>query len=179
MIELINSIDIATMEFVQNNLHNPIMDKVMIFITSLGDAGFIWILIALGLLINKKYRKVGITLLVALVLGVILGNGILKNIIERSRPFINMEGINLLIKAPTSYSFPSGHTTSSFAAALVLSMNFKNKTVYIFILAALIAFSRVYLGVHFPTDIIAGIILGLSCGYIAIFIGKKISQRNV
>ena len=178
MMELINSFDSGVIEFIQNNLHNPIMDKVMIFITGLGDAGFIWILIGLALLINKKYRRVGIMVLGALALGSILGEGLLKNIIQRDRPFINMEGIKMLINAPTTYSFPSGHTTSSFAAAGVLAMNFKNKSIYIFALATLIAFSRIYLGVHFPTDIIAAIILGLSCSYISLLAGKKIEVKN-
>ena len=178
MIELINSFDIGVMKFIQNNLSNPILDKVMIFITGLGDTGFIWILIGLVLLINKKYKKIGIMVLVALALGSIFGEIILKNIIERHRPFISIEGINLLIDAPTSYSFPSGHTTSSFAATFVLARNFKKKSIYIFTLATLIAFSRIYLGVHFPTDIIAGVILGLSCGYISIFVNRKIEKAS-
>ena len=178
MIELINVFDIGVIEFIQNNLHNPTMDKIMILITGLGDAGLIWILIGLALLISKKYRKVGFMVLGALALGAIIGEGILKNIIQRDRPFVSIEGIDMLIKAPTSYSFPSGHTTSSFAAAGVLSINFKNKSIYIFTLAMLIGFSRIYLGVHFPTDIFAAIILGLSCSYLSVFIGRKISAEK-
>lgn len=151
----------------------------MIAITMLGDSGIIWILISLVLLMSNRYRKVGFMVLGALALGSILGEVIIKNIVQRDRPFIVMEGIDMLIKAPTSYSFPSGHTTSSFAAAGVLSINFKNKSIYIFALASLIAFSRIYLGVHFPTDIIVGIILGLSCAYTSVFIGRKIYYKKV
>lgn len=179
MIELISSFDTTVIEFIQNNLHNYIMDNVMVFITKLGDAGFVWIIIGLLLILSKKYRKVGFMVLGALALGSILGEGLIKNIVQRDRPFISLEGIDLLIKAPTSYSFPSGHTTSSFAAAGVLAMSFKNKSVYIFILAGLIAFSRLYLGVHFPTDIIIGILLGLSCSFIALFIGEKFGGGNI
>lgn len=178
MPEIINIFDVGIVEFIQKNLHNPIMDKIMIFITGLGDGGFIWILIGLALLISKKYRKVGFMVLGAIALGAILGEGILKNIIKRDRPFISIEGIDMLIKAPTSYSFPSGHTISSFSAAGVLSINFKNKSIYIFTLAVLIGFSRIYLGVHFPIDIIAAIILGLSCSYISLFIGRKIPYKK-
>lgn len=178
MIELIKVFDVGIIELIQNNLHSPIINKVMIFITGLGDSGAIWILIGLAFLINKEYRKIGFMILVALALGSILGEGIIKNIIQRDRPFISMEGIDMLIKAPTSYSFPSGHTTSSFAAAGVILINFKNKSIYAFILAGLIAFSRIYLGVHFPTDIIAGIVLGLSCSYVSVFIVKRIYREN-
>lgn len=179
MIELISVFDRGLIEFIQNNLHNPIMDKVMVFITTLGDAGLIWILMGIALLINKKYRKVGFMVLGALALGSILGEGIIKNIVQRDRPFISMEGIDMLIKAPTSYSFPSGHTTSSFAAAGVIAINFKNKSVYVFTLAVLIAISRIYLGVHFPTDIISGIVLGLSCAYVSVFIIERIYNKKL
>ncbi|MGL5354116.1 MAG: phosphatase PAP2 family protein, partial [Clostridium sp.] len=131
-----------------------------------------------SLAISRKYRKVGFMVLGALALGLILGEGILKNIIQRDRPFINMDGIDNIIKAPTSYSFPSGHTTASFAAAGVLAMNFRNKSFYIFTVAILIAFSRLYLGVHFPTDIISGIILGLMCAYISLLIGKRFKEEK-
>lgn len=178
MIELINSFDKSVIEFIQNNLHSPIMDKIMVFITTLGDTGLIWIIIGLALVISNKYRKVGFMVLGALLLGSILGEGIIKNIVQRDRPFINMDGIDMLINTPITYSFPSGHTTSSFAAAGVLAISFKNKSVYVFVLAGLIAFSRLYLGVHFPTDIIAGIILGLSCSFISVFIGRKILGNN-
>lgn len=173
MLDIINLFDTVVIEFIQNNLHNSSMDKIMIFITKLADKGFIWILIGLGLLINRKYRKVGFMVLGAVMLGAIIGEGILKNIIQRDRPFISIEGIELLIKAPTTYSFPSGHTTSSFAAAGVIAINFKNKSSYIFILAILIGFSRIYLGVHFPTDIITGIILGICCSYVSILMGTN------
>lgn len=178
MIELINSFDKSVIEFIQNNLHSPIMDKIMVFITTLGDTGLIWIIIGLALVISNKYRKVGFMVLGALLLGSILGEGIIKNIVQRDRPFINMDGIDMLINTPITYSFPSGHTTSSFAAAGVLAISFKNKSVYVFVLAGLIAFSRLYLGVHFPTDIIVGIILGLSCSFISVFVGRKILGNN-
>lgn len=179
MIEVINTFDKEVIMFIQNNLHSNFMDNIMVLITSMGDAGLIWILMGISLAISKKYRKVGFMVLGALILGLILGEGILKNIIQRDRPFIDLEGINMIIKAPTSYSFPSGHTTSSFAAAGVIAMNFKNKSIYVFTLAILIALSRLYLGVHYPTDIIAGIILGLTCSYTAMFIGNKFKSEKV
>ncbi|MGL5086461.1 MAG: phosphatase PAP2 family protein [Clostridium sp.] len=179
MIENITSIDKEIIMFIQNNLHSDIMDWIMVVITSLGDAGLIWILMGLGLAITKKYRRVGYLVLGALLLGLILGEVILKNIIQRDRPFMIIEGIDSIIKAPTSYSFPSGHTTASFAAAGVLASSFRKKSIFIFMGASLIAISRIYLGVHFPTDIIAGIILGLTCSYLVLLIDKKISREKI
>ena len=143
-----------------NNLHNPILDKIMIAITSLGNAGLIWIGIAVGLLFIKKTRKCGILILISLVLGLILGNGILKNLIARERPCWIDTTIPLLIPNPHDFSFPSGHTLASFEAAVMIYLHNKKWGKISFVLAVLIAFSRMYLFVHFPTDIICGAALG-------------------
>ena len=142
-----------------NDLHNPILDKIMIGITSLGNAGLIWIAIAVFLAFIKKTRKCGILMLISLVSGLILGNGLLKNIIGRDRPCWIDPNIPLLIPNPHDYSFPSGHTLASFEAAVMIFLHNKKWGAISFIGAALIAFSRMYLFVHFPTDILGGIIL--------------------
>lgn len=167
-------------KFIDNNIldilvsiHNPFLDKIMIFITSMGDIGFIWILIATFLIINKKYRSIGLVVLCAVTIQSILGEVIIKNIVQRERPFLVLENINLIIKAPNSYSFPSGHTAAGIAAALTMIYYFGKKASIFLVLALLIAFSRVYLYVHYPTDIIGGILLGALGAYIAIMIGRK------
>jgi undecaprenyl-diphosphatase len=152
------------------------MDKVMVIITSLGNMGIIWVVISALLIMNKKYRSVGIMVLAALLLSTILGEGILKHVVRRIRPSANISAVNLLITKPLTYSFPSGHTTSSFAAAGILARCFKEYALEIFALASLIAFSRLYLYVHYPTDVLAGIILGLACSNVITYMFNKVSQ---
>ncbi|NMW85054.1 phosphatase PAP2 family protein [Peptoniphilus sp. AGMB00490] len=149
-------------------LYSPILNYLMIFITYLGNGGFIWIVAAIYLLFqnNNKLKREAFTLALALIIFSIFGLLILKPIIARPRPF-TVSDVNLLIKEPLGFSFPSGHTGSSFAAAYVIYFYNKKKGVLALILAALIAFSRMYLFVHYPTDIIAGIILGLISGKLA------------
>ena len=170
MISLVQRFDISILLYIKNNLHGPIMNKVMVISTYLGNGGFIWIVIALLLMINKKYRKIGFMALGALILSTILGEEILKHVVKRIRPSADIAVVNLLIAKPLSYSFPSGHTASSFAAAGVLAKYFKNYALELFSLASLIAFSRLYLYMHYPTDVLAGIVLGLTCSVIIIYL---------
>lgn len=161
MIELIGNLDLGILRFINDNLHNPIMDKIMIIITSLGNGGVIWIGITLIFIITKRYRKIGIMMACGLILNALLGEVILKNIIKRPRPFMNLSEINLLVKIPTTYSFPSGHTASSFVVVGIIFSTLKKYRWQALTLAVLIAFSRLYLFVHYPSDIIGGIILGV------------------
>lgn len=163
MLAIILSIDIWILEFIQTHMHNPFLDRVIPLITKLGNIGFIWITISVIFILSKKYRRVGIFAIYSLLIAAILGEGLIKNIIARPRPFIEILNINLLIQKPTSYSFPSGHTASSFAAVIAYVKMIDNKRIVIplVLLACLMAFSRLYLIVHYPTDILGGILLGL------------------
>lgn len=177
--EFIENIDLAILNFIQSFLTCPVMDAVMKFITHLGDEGIIWIIIAIILLIPKKTRKTGATVGVALILGLVLGNLVIKNIFGRMRPY-TLE--NAVVKMPiigeqSEFSFPSGHTRSSFEAAFVLLWADKRMGIPAMILAALIAFSRLYVYVHFPSDIIGGILLGLFNAWLATFIVEKFCNK--
>jgi undecaprenyl-diphosphatase len=178
IISLIQNFDNIILLYIKNNMHGYIMDRAMVIITSLGNSGFIWIVIAVLLMSDKKYRNIGFMALGALILSTVLGEGILKHIVQRIRPSADMPAVNLLILKPLSYSFPSGHTTSSFAVAGVLVKYFKDYALEFFSLASLIAFSRLYLYVHYPTDVLAGIILGLTCSRITIYMFNKVSQET-
>lgn len=170
---MISTIDINILEFIQRNLHSPFLDKLMPIITSLGNAGLLWIAIGIVLTLKKEYRETGILVLGAVIINTILGEGIIKNVVRRGRPFIDITTVKLLIAKPLSYSFPSGHTGASFAAASVLSKYFKKYRVVFYIMAFLIAFSRLYLFVHFPSDVVAGIILGLISAKITLYLNNR------
>lgn len=161
------------------NLRTPLLDIVMTFITKLGNMGIIWIIIGIFFLMqkNKKNKLIGTKLLLSLIISTILGSLILKPIIARKRPSW-IHNIDLLIKNPRDFSFPSGHTYSGFASATAVFRKKRFLGTILYILAFLIAFSRMYLYVHFPTDIIAGIILGFFSEYIAEFIVSKILMRQ-
>lgn len=153
-------IEIRILNWIQS-IRSPFGDMVMTFITRLGDAGAVWILLAVILLIIPKTRKSGAVLAAALCVDVVLCNGILKNLFGRIRPCDVNTSIELLIARPDDFSFPSGHTAASFAAVTALMMAGEQKLWKAALaLGALIAFSRMYLYVHYPTDILGGIIVG-------------------
>lgn len=156
--------DWIVLHWIQNTLVCPALDFLMPKITLLGNGGAIWILSALGLLATKKYRKYGVFLLAGLTVGVLVGNLTLKPLIARPRPCWLDTGVQLLIANPTDYSFPSGHTLSSVIGAVVLTKANRKFGLAAIPLAALIAFSRLYLFVHFPTDILGATVLGVTIG---------------
>lgn len=170
-------IEIRILDWIQS-IRTPIGDIVMPLITKLGDAGAVWILLAVILLIIPKTRKSGAILALALCVDVILCNGILKNLFERIRPCDVNTNVSLLVARPEDFSFPSGHTAVSFAAvtALVLAGE-KKMWKPALSLALLIAYSRLYLYVHYPTDIIGGIIVGIASGSIAYLILNYIDLK--
>ena len=143
------------------NIHNPVLDKIMIVLSTIGDAGLFWIGVAILLICMKKYRKCGLQVAVAMLLTFIVGNLILKNMIHRDRPCWIDPSITLLVKSPSDFSFPSGHSMNGFAASVSILLCDKKLGIAAVILAAAIAFSRLYNFVHFPTDVIAGIVIGI------------------
>lgn len=164
------------------NMRLEWLNPIVIFITRLGDGGFIWIISSLALLIPKKTRKVGAMALMSLALSVLIDNVLLKNLIARTRPYDVVAGLNSLIGVQKDYSFPSGHTGSSFAVAVVLyKMLPKIAGIPAIILAMLIGFSRLYVGVHYPSDVLCGLLIGtgialLVCWACKMFLIKKNSS---
>lgn len=152
--------EFLVLDFIKEYIKNPFFDFLMPKITSLGNGGLIWIVASIVLLAIPKYRKSGVALSFGLFLCLIIGNLTLKPLIGRTRPFDLVEGIELLITAPTDFSFPSGHTLSSTVAAVVLTMTDKRFGYFAIPLAILIAFSRLYLYVHFITDVLGGVLIG-------------------
>lgn len=140
--------------------------SLWVLITHLGDSGLIWIMIGLYIGLIKNEKKKAAHVFIALALVVLFVNIFIKNLVKRGRPF-SVYPIDLLINTPSDYSFPSGHTASSFGAAYVLAKSYPKYAWVFYLLAALIAFSRMVLFVHYPTDILAGLIIGLICGMIS------------
>lgn len=155
---------------IQQHLRTDMLTPLMKFVTFLGNGGWFWILCAVVLLAVPKTRKTGYAAVLSLIFGVIVTNLLLKNIVARPRPFAEIEALIPLIAKPTDFSFPSGHTTASFAVALVmLRMLPKKIGIPAVVLAALVAFSRLYLGVHYPTDVLAGFVVALVGSSLAVW----------
>ncbi|MBO5473684.1 MAG: phosphatase PAP2 family protein [Lachnospiraceae bacterium] len=171
-------IEIRMLDFIQT-LRTPAGDAFMSHITRLGDAGIVWIILAVILLIIPKTRRSGIILTAALLVDVVLCNGILKNLFARVRPYDVNTSVQLLIDRQKDFSFPSGHTAASFASAVALYYAGSRKLcMAAFVLAAVLAFSRLYLYVHYPTDILGGIAAGVLSGYIGYRIVNKCSRHK-
>ena len=170
-------------------LHNPITNPIFYVITTLGNAGWFWIVLAVLMLtvLPKKYKKAGLTMAIALILSLIFCNGIMKHLWARPRAFwvvgqnfvVGNEFENLygIFNSIHDYSFPSGHSSASFAAAVSIFMWRKKEGSAALVLAALIAFSRLYFTVHYPTDVLVGTITGALYGVAAYFIVKALMNK--
>lgn len=170
-------------------LHNPITNPIFYVITTLGNAGWFWIVLAVLMLtvLPKKYKKAGLTMAIALILSLIFCNGIMKHLWARPRAFwvvgqnfvVGNEFENLygIFNSIHDYSFPSGHSSASFAAAVSIFMWRKKEGSAALVLAALIAFSRLYFTVHYPTDVLVGTITGALYGVAAYFIVKVLMNK--
>lgn len=160
------------------SLHMDWLSPVMIVVSALGNAGMIWIAMALVMLCFRKTRRCGVLMLAAMAFSFLLGNVILKNLIARPRPFHSDTSISLLIPFPGEYSFPSGHTLNGFTAATVIFVHFRKAGIAALLFAGLIAFSRLYLFVHYPTDIMAGVVLGVLDALLICWIGRKVQRAK-
>ncbi len=183
MMELILNIDSSILLFFQE-LRTPILTILFSIITRLGNAGIFWIAITIILLSPKKTRKVGYMSMFALLLSLLVNNMILKNLVGRIRPYEVIEQLELIIAKPRDLSFPSGHAGASFASASVLYRKLPKKFgIPAVILATLIAISRIYLGVHYPSDVIFGAFSGIVLSYLAQWLvdmmyGRREHRKN-
>ena len=170
--------DLPILDWIQAHLQSGFMDFIMPIITVFGDAGIFWIAWAVLLLLFPRTRKTGLGMGIALLMGVVICNIILKPAVARPRPYDMQEELGVMIKLLVDrqhdFSFPSGHTIASFEASVVLLRNSKKMGIPAFILAILIAFSRMYLYVHYPTDVIVSVILGTAFAFIGDAVAKRI-----
>lgn len=159
--------DLGILDFIQAHLRSDAADSFFAFITGLGDHGIVWIVFAVVLLLIPKTRKLGWIVVLALLLEVVLTDCIIKPLVARPRPFTVQTDVSLLVSPPTSFSFPSGHTGSAFAVVSALLFAKNKLWIPTSVLATLIAFSRLYLYVHYPSDVLVGLAIGFLCGWIA------------
>ena len=165
--------------WVQENLRFDWLTPIVKFITTLGNAGILWIILSALFLILPKTRKVGIMTSLSRILDLLSVNILIKRIVARTRPYEVIEGLTSLIGPQSDFSFPSGHTAASFAFATVILLTMPKKfSIPTLILAFLIALSRIYLGVHYPTDILGGIVIGVLCGISAVITVKFIEKKK-
>lgn len=170
-------VDMAVLNFVQTYLRCNFLDMAMPLITELGNGGILWIICSLLLTVFPKTRKAGIAMAVSLILEVLCCNVLLKPFVARLRPCDVNTAVRLLIPHPEGFSFPSGHTGASFAAAAALFFGKNRMGAVAFILAALIGFSRIYLYVHYPTDVLAGAMLGIMLGWLGNILVRTAEEK--
>ena len=179
---LAENFDLPILDWIAANLWNPVLDVLMPLITLLGDAGIFWIAIAVALLCTKKYRKIGLGMAIAMAIGLLVCNVTLKPLVMRPRPYdyqadVFQKIIPLLVEKQHDFSFPSGHTIASFEAATVIAINNKKWGIAAMVLAVLIAFSRMYLYLHYPTDVLASVVLGIAFAHLGNRLAGYIMNR--
>lgn len=180
--DMLLSFDMSVFQWIQG-IQNGFLDTVMVSVTSVGNAGAVFIVLGFILLFTKKYRKAGLTVLVALIIMLICNDLFLKEFFARERPFNLFESDPVkyaewgtkyifpeLVYKPSSYSFPSGHAASAFAAATAVLWNNRKIGIPVFVFSSLMGFSRIYVQVHYCSDVIGGLISGVICALIAVLI---------
>lgn len=174
--------ELAILDFLQT-LHNPVLDWLMCGISALGNHGAVWIFLGILLLASKKYRKEGLGVLLVLLGCLLAGNVLLKNLVARPRPCWLRPDVPLLIPVPQDFSFPSGHTMAAAAVSCYLWLGNRKWGTVSFAVTCLMAFSRMYLYVHYPTDILGGFAAGMLLGWLVrkaeSLYGKKTGKETM
>lgn len=180
MLDRLFAVDSAVLLWVQAHLRVPVLDRVVSAYTTLGNAGALFLLLAAVLLCVPKTRRAGVTALVAMAMGFVGTNLILKHLVARPRPFVELAGLTALVTESDPNSFPSGHTTAAFAFAVALWPNVPRRWMAWAGLCAavLMAFSRLYVGVHYPSDVLAGALMGCLAGCLARRLCGKIQIKQ-
>ena len=179
MLDSLLALDGNLLLWIQDVIRQAFLDPIVSFYTKLGDAGMMWIALCLVLLIIPRTRRAGLAGAIALVLSLLCTNVVLKNLFTRARPWLVVEGLTALVSEHDPNSFPSGHTSASFAAATALYPLVPRKWgILALVAAALMGLSRLYVGVHFPSDVIVGVLVGCFCGWAAVKLLKLLEEKT-
>lgn len=178
--ESILALDGQILLFIQEHIRIEWLNPLVTFITTLGNKGYVWIALAVVLLCIPRSRRWGLSCAIALLIGFLVTNITLKNMIQRIRPYDVISTLNILVKPESSFSFPSGHSSSSLAAGWALFRSApKWLGVPALVLGVMIALSRLYVGVHYPTDVLAGILVGILAAEAAVRTVKSLAAKRV
>ncbi|NLA85848.1 MAG: phosphatase PAP2 family protein [Clostridiales bacterium] len=172
--ELIQSIDTNILLFIQEHLRCGFINAVMIFCSAIGTAGILWITTGIAMIVTKKYRRTGILLFVCLAATWVLNDLAVKNLVQRPRPYLSIPELRVLVPLQTDFSFPSGHTSTSFACAFVLTRLGGRRWAWVYIVAGMIAVSRLFVGVHYPADVLAGAIFGALSAAVVVVLARRL-----
>ena len=170
----IQNIDISCVRFIREHIACSFLDFIMPLITLIGEDGILWIVLSLVLMFFKKTRKCGFVMALSLLIGFLIVNKTIKPLVGRTRPYV-LDGVPIIIDGLSDYSFPSGHTLCCFEAAVSLIVcKYKKWGYSALVCAVLVAISRVYLYVHYPTDVITGAVLGALFAFVSHWIVTKL-----
>ncbi len=178
MFQTIIELDGRILLFIQEFLRLDWLDPIVLFLTSLGNGAIVWIVLAAFFLVQKKHQKAGLAMALSMFVGALITNVILKNWVCRPRPYTAIPELHALVTAQ-DWSFPSGHSTSSIAAATAMYFRTpRTMGIPALALAAIICLSRLYVGVHYPTDVLFGVLAGLFSAWCALQITDSIGKKN-
>lgn len=165
--DFIQELDMNIVSYIHENWHNIVTDRFFTFITYISDGGIVWLTAAFIMLFFRKWRPVGVIMLLSLGISAVLTSFVIKYIVCRPRPFNVDPMLKLIIDVPSGlYSFPSGHSTASGAGAAAIALKSRRLGIPAIIVALLVGFSRVFMAVHYPTDVLCGLILGAACSVV-------------
>ncbi len=177
VIDIMHTLDYGVLTEIFENLRGGAGDNIWVFFSIIGNNGAFWITLAVVFLFFRQTRRAGAAMLAALLIGVLVGNVAIKNLVMRPRPFVSHPELVPLLDPGDEWSFPSAHTLSSFASAAALYSFHSKSGGCAFVISSLIAFSRLYACVHYPTDVIAGAVIGVICGMVAAWLTDRIADR--
>ncbi len=179
MLTLIQEVDVAVLLWIQDSIRNPVMDAILVVYTTMGNAGILWIAVSGIMLCFPRWRRIGLLALISMLLCYCFNDVLIKNLVMRPRPLDTVEQLTVLVPPLSSSSFASGHTVSTFAAVNI----YRRKTskmvaAALFFLAILMGFSRVYVGMHYPSDVLVGMIIGLAGSQLVWYWSRRLLSRR-